>query len=279
MKARPFNLLQSQNTSKSRANYQANTRAIGAFGRLSCGAVAAALLAALLVPAVLFAATALGLAPFSSAPTDALPAPWRVVGFPTGNKPITKFDITRLDADKVLRIASDKSYGWALHELPPQPLAPHTVLSWRWRLDQPLLLANLKQREGDDVALKICALFEMPLDKLSLLDAAALRMSRSMSAEKVPAATLCYVWDHLLPAGTEMPNIFSKRLRFVVMESGERQLRQWIPHERDLQADFARAFGHETDTPPMLIGIAVGADSDNTQGVSLGYVGDVVLGR
>ena len=70
---------------------------------------------------------------------------------------------------------------------------------------------------------------------------------------------------------------FSPRLRYVVMDSGETLLGQWVKHERDLAADFLRAFGAETDVMPPLVGLAVGADSDNTQSTSLAYVGDLGL--
>jgi hypothetical protein len=102
-------------------------------------------------------------------------------------------------------------------------------------------------------------------------------MARAVKGEKLPSATLCYVWDHQLPAGSQLPNAFTKRLRYVVLDSGEKQLGQWVAHERDLVADFMRAFGQEADGMPPLIAIAVGADSDNTQSGSLGYLGDVVL--
>jgi Protein of unknown function (DUF3047) len=104
-----------------------------------------------------------------------------------------------------------------------------------------------------------------------------LRLARTISSEKLPAATLCYVWDHLSPAGSEFPNAFTHRLRFIVLDSGEKQLGQWITHERDIAADFQRAFGHETDVMPPLIGVAVGADSDNTQSASLAYLSDITL--
>lgn len=208
---------------------------------------------------------------------DALPAPWRVVGFPGGKKPLPKMDIATLDGERVLRVASDKSYGTALHELQPVVLGPGSMLRWRWRLDQALLATDLKLREGDDSPVKVCALFDMGVDKLGLIDRSLLGVARGRTTEFVPAATLCYVWDHLLPAGSKLPNAFSQRMRYIVMDSGEKQLGKWVKHERDLAADFLQAFGHETDVMPPMVGIAIGADSDNTQAASLAYVGDLSL--
>jgi Protein of unknown function (DUF3047) len=218
------------------------------------------------------------LQPFSTGSSgNALPPPWRVVGFPGGKKPVPIMDIATPDGERVLRVASDKSYGSATHDLQPVVLGPGSTLRWRWRLDQPLLLTDLKRRDGDDSPIKICAMFDMSTDKLGLIERNILNIARGRTPEFVPAAMLCYLWDHQLPVGTKMTNAFTHRMRFIVMDSGEKQLGQWVKHERDLAADFIQAFGHETDVMPPLVGILVGADADNTQSTSLAYVGDVVL--
>ena len=182
---------------------------------------------------------------------------------------------------RVLKVEADRSYGNLVHAL-PQPFTtppPGTRLRWRWRLDEPLRNADLHFRNGDDSPLKVCAMFDMPDENLGFMDRQVLRMLRARSGEDVPAATLCYVWDHTLPVGTLVRNAYTARIRMLVVSSGDRQLGQWISHDRDLVADFRRAFGRESDTVPPLEGLLVGADSDNTGGHSLGYVGDVTLGR
>jgi hypothetical protein len=214
---------------------------------------------------------------FSTAKSEALPAPWRLVGLPSGKAPLAQFEIATVGNEKVLKLATDKTYGTALHEVKPTVLAAGSTLKWRWRLEQELPLADLKEKATDDAAIKVCAMFDMPLDKLGFLERSLLQIARRSSAERLPAATLCYVWDHKLPVGSELPNAYSPRLRYVVLDSGEKQRGQWLAHERDLAADLQRAFGHEFDTPPPLVAIVVGADSDNTKGKSLAYLGDLVL--
>ena len=215
---------------------------------------------------------------FSTAPEGAPPAPWRVVEFPTGKKPVTQFSIVALDGDHVLRVHADKSYGTLVHDL--APFTPHgpTLLRWRWRLDDPLLQTDLTKKSGDDSPLKVCALFDLPLENLGFYERNLWRLMRSAAHDpKLPADTLCYVWDHLLPTGTILPSAFTKRMRMMVLNSGEKQLRQWVTHERDLAADFRAAFGSETPTIPPLVGIGVEADADNTSATSTAYVGDMLL--
>jgi len=214
---------------------------------------------------------------FSSAAGTAPPPPWRVVGLPRASKPLTRFDLVALDGHPVLRVQTDHSYANLVHDLPNLALAPGMKLRWQWRLDQPLQGTDLRQRSGDDSPLKVCALFDMPLEQLGLVERNLLRAARSMSGEKLPAATLCYVWDARLPAGTLLDNAYTHRLRMIVLDSGEQHLGQWVRHAQDLEADFHRAFGQESSTLPPLIAVLVGADADNTGGRSLGYVGDITL--
>lgn len=72
--------------------------------------------------------------------------------------------------------------------------------------------------------------------------------------------------------------MFTRRVRYIVLNSGTGQLKQWVPHERNLATDFLRAFGHEADgVVPPLMAILVGADSYTTDGSSLAYAGDLAL--
>lgn len=113
--------------------------------------------------------------------------------------------------------------------------------------------------------------------KLGLIDRNLLRLARNASGEKLPSATLCYVWDATLAPETLQSNAYTARVRVIVVNSGEQRLGQWVGHDRDLAADFKRAFGEESSSLPPLQAVLVGGDSDNTGGRSLGWVGDVAL--
>jgi hypothetical protein len=77
--------------------------------------------------------------------------------------------------------------------------------------------------------------------------------------------------------GTEIDNAFTRRMRYIVLQSGGARLRQWTPQRRDVAADFMKLFGAETTQLPPIIGVAVGADADNTHSRSLGHVADLTL--
>ena len=97
---------------------------------------------------------------------------------------MTAFQTVALDGKQVMRVEADKSYGNLVHAVPAGFVpAPGLMLRWRWRLDQSVANADLRRREGDDVALKVCALFDQPLDKLKLIDRTVLRLARAATAD------------------------------------------------------------------------------------------------
>lgn len=204
-------------------------------------------------------------------------AGWRLAGLPGQKMPMTRFDLVTLEGRQVLRVTAEASYGTLVHDTPRLQLGSDALLRWSWRLDRGLSGSDLSRREGDDSPLKICALFDMPLDGLGFAERSKMRLARALSGLALPSATLCYVWDRLLPVGSAIANAHSERVRFVVASSGEARPGQWLSLERRIAADFMLAFGHETATLPPLIALLVGADADNSGGRSLAYVGDLVL--
>jgi hypothetical protein len=86
------------------------------------------------------------------------------------------------------------------------------------------------------------------------------------------------VWDTQLPPGTALDNPFTRRMHYIVVESGTSKIDHWIAERRDIGADLTRVFGSECPSVPPVIGISVGADADSTQGHSVAYVNDLSLG-
>ncbi len=214
---------------------------------------------------------------FSTMTVGPVVAPWRVVGLPGQKFPLSRFAITQSGNTSVLRLQADASYGNLVFDMQATSLPAGALLRWRWQLERSPQGTDLRRKDGDDAPLKVCALFDMPLQGMSFGEQSRLRLARAVSGEALPAATLCYVWDRQLPVGTELPNIFSPRVRYVVVSQGPARPGQWLTLERDLASDFLRVFGHESAVVPPLLALAVGADTDNTSSHSVGYVGDLAL--
>ena len=206
---------------------------------------------------------------------DNPPAPWHVAGLPHQKKPFTRFMLADVDGRRALRVEAESSYGNLVHPLMLTETGVH--LAWQWRVDELLTDANLREKNGDDTALKVCVFFDLPIDRVPFFERQLLRFARTQTPEPLPGATICYVWDAHLPAGTALDNAFTHRVRYLVLESGAPQPHQWAHERRDVAADFTHLFGAESPEVPPIVGVAVGADADNTHGHSLGHVADLLL--
>jgi hypothetical protein len=136
-------------------------------------------------------------------------------------------------------------------------------------------VADILTKAGDDAALKVCVMFNHPLDHVPFAQRTLLRIARSLSGEDLPAATLCYVWDSVHPAGLQGPNPYTPRVRFITLQGKGAQLAQWQTETRDVAADFAKLFADELPAGaavPKVRAVLVGADSDNTGAESVGWV-------
>jgi Protein of unknown function (DUF3047) len=215
------------------------------------------------------------IAAFSAAPPGEPPAAWKFATLP--NKLPTKFSVVDLGGARVLKVESDESYGNLVHSMRVQ-LTDHAVLAWRWRVDKLLDDADLRVRSGEDSPAKVCVFFAFDSGKLSLGERTRLALARSTTGQDVPTETLCYVWDNKLAVDTVVVSAFTKRIRFLVLQSGATKLEQWVAQRRNLVTDYQRIFGDESDgKAPEIVGVAVAADSDNTHGHGLAYFGDVTL--
>lgn len=207
--------------------------------------------------------------PLVQGPPPTLSADWVAAGLPDARVSRGSFTAIALDGEPALRLQTANSYGMLLHEWrTPQA----GWLQWQWRLDEALTQADIRQRSADDAALKVCAMFDQPLGDMPFRESLALRLARAASAQALPSATVCYLWDSKYPAGSAGSNIYSGRVRYIVVQGAGAPTAQWLTHKRDLAQDFMQLFGQESAQVPPLLALAVGADSDNTHGSSLGYI-------
>lgn len=220
---------------------------------------------------------AAGLTAFSSTSGSQPPSPWQVVGLPERYaKPVSQFDLVDLDGAHVLRVRSEKSWGSLVHPI-NEAVKPGSVLRWRWRLEQPIAKADIHAKATEDSPLKVCLSFDMPAEQIPAGERALFKLAQLLSREKIPTATLCYIWGGKEAIGYEQASLFTGRVRFIVLANESTPTKTWVNKERNIYADFLKAFGQETTTVPALSAILIGADADNTQGSGMGYVGDVQL--
>lgn len=210
------------------------------------------------------------LAPFAASGTTTIQPPWKIELFPgSAEKHPAQFSIETIEGMQALRVATTDAYGALSHSWSGAVPGP---LTWRWRLDFPLRDADIATKAGDDDALKVCVMFDQPLDEMPFFERAALQLARVTTSTDLPAATVCYLWDSRYPAGRTGANPYSARVRYIVLRGPDAPLARWQDERRDVAADFKRLFGNESPQVPPLLAVLVGADSDNTHGSSVGYI-------
>jgi hypothetical protein len=221
-------------------------------------------------------------APFAAADDGAVASPWRIVTLPKIPRH-TQYRVVTVDGRPAVRAEAQASYGNLLLAFGPPGVAVEAAptLRWRWRVDRLPERSDLTTRAGDDVAAKVCVLFDLPLARLGLADRLRIELGRRLFDPALPAATLCYVWDRTLARGSWLPNIYTDRVRMLVLRSAAAgDQGAWFEERRDLRADFRRAFGPEAEGGvPAITALAVASDTDNTGGAALAFFADITLER
>lgn len=194
-----------------------------------------------------------------SAGEAGLPEPWRVQQLDERVAP-TRYTLRIWDGVAAIEANADRSMALFARPLEVDLEAtPH--LCWLWRVDAPLVSADMRTRAGDDYAARVYLSFKVAPEALGLGTRARLALARSIYGEQVPDAALNYVWDNRQPVGTLMPNAYTDRTRMLVSRSGADDAGRWVGERRDVAEDFRRAFG---SVRAQLSGLALASDTDNT---------------
>jgi hypothetical protein len=147
-------------------------------------------------------------------------------------------------------------------------------VAWSWWLERELPDADLAQAEVSDSPVRLLLAFDGDRSRLTGRQAMVSELVRLMTGHELPYATLTYVWTRQYPPGTVLHNPRTDRIRYLVVTQGRAGLGRWVHHERDVQADFVRAFG-EVAGPLMEVGLMT--DTDNTQSRTRAVYGPVTL--
>jgi hypothetical protein len=190
-----------------------------------------------------------------------LPPGWKVEHLDRAFPP-TQYRLRRWDGVQAVEAIAEKSMAVLTRSIAVD-LDKTPVLCWRWRVDGPVVGADLAQKPGDDYAARVYLTFAVPPEALDVATRAELAIARSIWGSQLPDAALIYIWDNKYPVGTERPNAYSDRARMIVVESGKAQAGRWVAERRDVAADFGRAF---RGIPGRLTGIAIASDTDDTGG-------------
>ncbi len=208
----------------------------------------------------------------ASSPWVATPgARWEHREFP-GKQP-TQFEFERKDGRDAVAARAEASASMLRRQTRVDPKDLGRV-RFSWLVPELIPEADMARRDAEDAPVRIVLAFDGDRSRLSPRDAMLSELARTLTGEEMPYATLMYVWCNHRPPGTVIQNPRTDRIRKLVVESGSDRLNQWLEYERDVRADYERAFGEQ---PGALIGVAIMTDADNTQSRARAWYGPVRL--
>ena len=148
--------------------------------------------------------------------------------------------------------ASSRGAASALYHEREIDLAATPILSWRWRVESPLPIADERRKGGDDFAARVSV------------------VSAGRGLLGLPLG-ITYVWANA-PAGEAWPNPFTARAFMVVVDSGPGS--GWRRRERNVREDFRRYHGKDVE---ILDGVALMTDTDNSGTEGRAWYGDLTF--
>jgi hypothetical protein len=196
---------------------------------------------------------------------------WESVKIP--GKLATEYSLVRLNNRNKLKANAQASASMLRQDLHIEPERLN-ALSFSWQIQELIADADMSQRETEDSPVRLVLAFDGDRSQFSAKNAMLSELSHAVSGKPMPYATLMYVWCNHRPVNSVIHNPRTDRIRKIVIESGPQRVNQLISYQRNIKADFEKAFG---EAPGALIGIAIMTDTDNTRSHAQAWYGPISL--
>lgn len=193
--------------------------------------------------------------------------------YPLPGKEPTEFAIVQMDGRDVVAASADASASMLRQPVRVEP-SDLGAIGFSWKVPQLIEQADMAVRQADDSPVRVVLAFEGDRSKFSMKNAMLSELSLTITGEPLPYATLMYVWSNSRPIDTVITNPRTDRIRKIVVESGATGLNNWLRYDRNIRADFEKAFG---ELPGALVGIGIMTDTDNTKSKVQAWYGPLNL--
>lgn len=147
-------------------------------------------------------------------------------------------------------------------------------IGFSWKVPQLIPGADLTRRETHDSPVRLVMAFEGDRSEFSVKNAMLSELSRTLTGEELPYAILMYVWCNACMPGDVFIHPRTDRIREIVLEAGPAHLGRWLDYQRDIRADYQKAFGA---APGALLGVGIMTGTDNTRQNAVAWYGPISL--
>jgi hypothetical protein len=204
-----------------------------------------------------------------SAQTDG----WKPLTF----KKIPKATIYEMVEDSnvvVVKATSEAAASGLSKEVNVDP-SMYPIVRWRWKIENVLNHSDVTRKSGDDYPARLYITFEYDPAKVGFGRKLKYKAGRALFGD-IPIAALNYIWDTKAGEGTIIDNAYTDFAKMIVVESGAAKVGAWLEESRNVYQDYTKAFGED---PPMINGVAIMTDTDNTRERAVAYYGDIRFER
>ncbi|MGE5856137.1 MAG: DUF3047 domain-containing protein, partial [Syntrophaceae bacterium] len=174
-------------------------------------------------------------------------ANWPPVTFPK-IKEHSQYTVEDQGREKVLR-AESRASASAIVYRSPFNVYEHPRLRWKWKVENVYEKGNARTKEGDDYPLRVYVLFEYDPEKAGPYDRAKYGLAKALYGEYPPHSALNYIWTSHEDESGIITNPYASNTKMIVLQKGKKSLGRWVVEDRNILADYRRAFG--TDPPAM----------------------------
>ena len=211
---------------------------------------------------------------FSAAPVgQAFPDGWKPLTFKKIPKQ-TAYELIKDGDAVVVKAVSDASASGLTKAVNIDP-KEYPIVRWRWKVENVLKHSDVTRKDGDDYPARLYITFAYDPDKVSLGKKLKFKTGQALFGD-IPIGALNYIWDTNTPIGTIVENAYTDFAQMVVVESGMQKVGRWVSEQRNIYEDYKQAFGEE---PPLMNGVAIMTDTDNTKEQATAYYGDIQFAK
>ncbi len=203
---------------------------------------------------------------------EALPQDWQPLFFSKIARH-SEYSLVEDAGTVVIKAVSEQSASGLTRPISIDPAA-YPVIRWRWKVNNILQKGDVTRRDGDDYPARIYISFVFDPDRAGYWARLEHKAAQLLRGGDVPYRAISYIWGSGSPAGTMVANAYTDRVMMFVVQSGPDNVQQWVMQERDVYADYKKAFGEE---PTMISGVAIMTDTDNTRESAVAWYGDIVF--
>ena len=185
----------------------------------------------------------------------------------------TSYQLVRDEGTVVIKAVSDAASSGLVREIAIDP-KQYPIVQWRWKVSNVLKKGDVSRKEGDDYPARLYIMFQYDSKKVGLFEKAKYETMRMLYGQYPPLGALNYIWESKVAHGTIVPNPYTDRAKMIVVESGAARLNTWVSEQQNVYDDYRRAFG---EAPPLISGVAMMTDTDNTGESATAFYGDIVF--